>query len=182
MNHTVPFIQLLRNRRSIRQFKQQSLPRATIDQLQEAVLRAPTSRGKNPWNFIFIEEQSLLEKMSRAKMHGSAFLARAALGVVVCADETVSDVWVEDCAIAAITLQYAAQELGLGSCWAQIRNRPHDNSNTAENYLKDLLEIEADFKVLCVIGIGLPDEKKVGLAQSDLSTEKIKTVIKNPSD
>ncbi len=179
MNHTVPFIQLLRNRRSIRQFKHQSLPRETIDQLQEAVLRAPTSRGKNPWNFIFIEEQALLEKISRAKMHGSEFLAGAALGVVVCADETVSDVWVEDCSIAAITLQYAAQEFGLGSCWAQIRNRPHDDSSTADNFLKKLLKIEDNFKILCVIGIGLPDEMKTGLALNDLPIGKIKTVDSN---
>ena len=182
MNHTIPFVQLLRNRRSIRQFKQQTLPSDTVTQLQEAILRAPTSRGKNPWTFIFIDDRELLEKMSHAKMHGSSFLADAALGVVVCADETVSDVWIEDCAIAAITLQYAAQDLNLGSCWAQIRNRPHDNSSSAEEYLKNLLEIEVNYKVFCVIGIGFPDEKKPGHGSEQLPGEKIRSINKSRSD
>ena len=179
MNHTVPFVQLLRNRRSIRQFKQQKLPSDTLAQLQEAILRAPTSRGKNPWAFIFVEDPPLLEKISHAKMHGSAFLAGAALGVIVCADETISDVWEEDCAIAAITLQYAAQDLNLGSCWAQIRNRPHDNNLSAEDYLKNLLEIEERFKILCVIGIGFANEKKPGHVQAQLPAGKIKIINKN---
>ena len=176
MSHTVPFIQLLRDRRSIRQFKQQPLPRNTVTQLQEAVLRAPTSRGKNPWNFIFIEDRELLENTSRAKIHGSAFLASAALGVVVCGDETISDIWVEDCTIAAITLQYAAHDLGLSSCWAQIRNRPHDNNSSAEDYLKNLLEIEDQCKILCVIGIGFAAEHKPGHVQAQLPAGKIRTI------
>lgn len=173
MHQPAPLLQLLRDRRSIRQFKQQKLSGETIAHLQEAILRAPTSRGKNPWTFVFVEDRHHLEKMSRAKMHGSAFIAGAALGVVVCADETVSDVWVEDCSIAAITLQYAAQELGLGSCWAQIRNRPHDNSVSAEDYLKSVLGLGEKIKILCVIGIGTPDEVKAGHQQADLPTEKI---------
>ena len=174
MSNTIPFVQLLRNRRSIRQFKQQTLPDATVKQLQEALLRAPTSRGKNPWSFIFIDDHELLEKVSRAKMHGSSFLSGAALGVVVCADEAISDVWIEDCAIAAITLQYAAQELDLGSCWAQIRNRPHDNNSSAEDYLKNLLKIDAEFKILCVIGVGFPAEMKPGHDLTQLPCGKIK--------
>jgi nitroreductase len=177
---TRTFINLLRNRRSIRQFKQQMLPLDTVEQLQEALLRAPSSRGRNPWNFTFIDNRDLLEKISRAKKHGSAFIANAALGVIVCADESISDVWIEDCAIAAITLQYAAQDLDLGSCWAQIRNRPHDNDTSAEDYLKNLLCLEKNYKILCVIGIGFADEKKPGHAQAELSNDKIKQVNKIP--
>lgn len=182
MKDTVPLLKLLQNRRSIRQFKQQELPGDMIKLLQEAVLRAPTSRGKNPWKFTFIEDRILLEKISRAKMHGSTFIADAALGVVVCADATISDVWVEDCAIAAITLQYAAQDLGLGSCWAQIRNRPHDNSISAEDYLKNIMEIEESIKILCVIGIGFADEIKPGHEYAQLPDGKIYTIKNNMSD
>jgi hypothetical protein len=40
--------------------------------------------------------------LSEAKQYGSAFVAGAALAVVVCADTTKTDVWVEDCSIASI--------------------------------------------------------------------------------
>jgi nitroreductase len=176
MKQPTPFINMLRKRRSIRQYKQQSLAKETIDLLQEALLRAPTSRGKNSWNFIFIEDHKLLEKMSRAKTHGSTFLAGAALGVVICADEEISDVWIEDSAIAAITLQYAAHDLGLGSCWAQIRNRPHNDETDAEDFLKELLTIKDNTRILCIIGIGFPNEEKSGLPKSRLPTDKIKSM------
>ena len=176
MEQTTPFVHMLRKRRSIRQYKQQQLPKETINQLQEALLRAPTSRGKNSWNFIFIEDHNLLEKMSRAKTHGSAFLAGATLAVVICADEEISDVWIEDSAIAAITLQYAAHDLGLGSCWAQIRNRPHNNNTSAENFLKKTLEINNNSRILCVIGIGFPNEEKSGISQAELPSGKIKRI------
>lgn len=180
MSHTPPFVEMLRNRRSIRQFTAQTIPKENIEQLQEALLRAPTSRGKNSWNFIFIEDRKLLEKMSRAKSHGSTFLAGATLGVVICADEEISDVWIEDSAIAAITLQYAAHDLGLGSCWAQIRNRAHDDKTTAENFLKNLLEIRDNTRILCMIGIGYPAELKSGHTQNQLPVDKIKLVPHKP--
>lgn len=173
MRTTPSFIEQLRSRRSIRKFKPEKLSQTVLEQLQEALLRAPTSRGKNPWNFLFIDDQNLLEKISCAKLHGSAFLAGAALGVVICADESVSDVWVEDASIAAITLQYAAHDIGLGSCWAQIRNRPHDQESTAEKYIQTLLKLDDNRRILCIIGIGVPDEEKAGHAESELQSEKI---------
>jgi len=179
MSHTAPLIQMLRNRRSIRQFTPQEVPQEKIIQLQEALLRAPTSRGKQPWNFIFVEDRELLEKMGRAKTHGSAFVAGAALGVVICADEELSDVWIEDSAIAAITLQYAAHDLGLGSCWVQIRNRLHDDKTSSETFLKKLLEINDSSRILCMIGIGFSNEEKSGLPQTQLPAGKIKFIYKN---
>ena len=50
-------------------------------------------------------------------------LETAPLAVVICADETLNDAWIEDCSIASILLQLTAQSIGLGSCWIQIRNR-----------------------------------------------------------
>ena len=47
----------------------------------------------------------------------------APLGVVVCADSSKCDVWVEDASIATIFLHLAATSMGLGSCWLQIRKR-----------------------------------------------------------
>ncbi len=49
------------------------------------------------------------------------------------------DVWIEDCSIASLILHLAASDLGLGSCWVQIRKREHDANRTAEEYTKNLL-------------------------------------------
>ena len=99
------FISLIQKRRSIRKFQRKKVETEKVDMLVEAALRSPSSMGRNPWEFIFVTDQSLLEKLSRAKPHGSAFLKDAPLGIVVCADPETSDVWVEDASIAAIFLR-----------------------------------------------------------------------------
>ncbi len=154
-------LDILRQRRSVRFFKPSPVTSEQVEQLVEALLRAPTSRGFRPWEFIVIDDPEMLEKLSMAKGQGSAFLARAPLAIVIAADTIKSDVWIEDCAIAAIVLQLMAESLNLGSCWAQVRNRPHDAERTANAYLKELLQLPDRFAVECVIGIGHPVEAKI---------------------
>ncbi|AEI13960.1 nitroreductase [Flexistipes sinusarabici DSM 4947] len=166
-------IELLRKRRSVRKFKEKSIESEKIEILKEAVLRAPTSRNIMPWEFIFVTDKDKLKKLSEAKQHGSAFVAGAPLAVVVCADTDRSDVWVEDCSIASIILQLTGLEHGLGSCWAQIRNRKHNESESAEEYIKNLLGIPEHFAVENIIALGYPDEEKEPVPYSALSLEKI---------
>lgn len=113
-------LDLLRKRRSIRRYKDRPVEKEIIDILKEVALRSPSSRGINPWRFFFITDKARLEELSRSKEQGSSFLRGAGLGVVVCADEKESDVWIEDCSIASIIMQLAGISLGLGSCWIQI--------------------------------------------------------------
>jgi nitroreductase len=153
-------LDLLRQRRSVRFYKPTPVAPEQLELLLEAVLRAPSSRGFQPWEFIVVRDPPLIEKLSIAKGQGSAFLARAPLAIVVVADPGKSDVWIEDCSIAAIILQLAAEALGLGSCWAQIRNRAHNASLTADEYLKGLLGLPEHFAVECIVGIGQPAEHK----------------------
>ncbi len=126
----------------------------------EAALRAPSSRGGYPWQFVVVADRTTLASLARAKEHGSAFLAGAPLGIVVCADPKKSDVWVEDTSIAATLIQLAAESLGLGSCWIQIRERMHDRQRTAENYVADLIGLAPGLRVACIVAIGYPDEAK----------------------
>jgi nitroreductase len=167
------FIELIRQRRSIRHYTPDAIETEKIELLQEAALRAPSSRGFNPWQFIFVTDPEMLESLSRAKPHGSSFLKSAPLGIVVCADQEKSDVWVEDASITTIFIQLAAESLGLGSCWIQIRKRQHDDMQTAENYIADLLNIPADLNVESMIAIGYPAEKKNPHTRDSLQDDKI---------
>ncbi len=167
-------IDLLRKRRSIRKFTPEKVSDETREALVETALRAPSSRGINPWEFVLVDDPALLGKLAEAKQHGSEFLKGAPLAVVVCADSNKTDVWVEDCSIAAILIQFTALTLGLGSCWAQIRNRTHDGKTSAEAYLKELLGMPEQIRVECIIGIGHPAEQKRPVAANRLQREKIR--------
>jgi nitroreductase len=167
------FLSLLQKRRSIRKFKPQPVEPEKVEQLIEAALRSPSSRGLSPWQFVVVDEPETLGRLARAKAHGSEFLAGAPLAVAVCADPQRCDVWVEDCAIAAILLQLAAESLGLGSCWAQIRQRPHGDGRSAEAYVREVLGLPESLVVECIVGIGYPARRLPGHPRESLPFDKV---------
>lgn len=166
-------LEMLRKRRSVRKYKDEDIEPEIVELLKEAALRSPTSRNFRPWSFIFVQDRSKLEALSKAKPSGSSFLAGARLGVVVCADEDESDVWIEDCSIASIILQLAGQSLGLGSCWIQIRLRMHDDSMTSEEYVRSVLGLSENMRVESMIAFGYPDEVLVPVLATELQRDKI---------
>ncbi len=167
-------IELLRKRRSIRKYADKFIEPEKIEILKEAVLRSPSSRSFDPWEFIFVDDRELLQQLARCKPHGADFLKDAALGVVVCADENKSDVWVEDCSIASILVQMVAQSIGLGSCWIQIRKRKFDDHMTSEDYIRKLLNIPSGVKVESIIALGYPAEKREPVRKENLKYEKVR--------
>ncbi|MGD2095953.1 MAG: nitroreductase family protein [Desulfobacterales bacterium] len=167
------FLELLKKRRSIRKYQDRQLDPETIDQLVETALRAPTSMGKNSWEFVVVTEPDLLQKLSNAKPHGATFLKNAKLGIVVCGNPQISDVWIEDASIASAFIHLAAASLELGSCWIQIRERKHDDRQTAEVYIAQILNLPAHLRVEAIIAIGYPDETKPGHSTASLPYNKV---------
>lgn len=167
-------IEILRNRRSIRKYTNQPVEPGKQEILKEAVLRSPSSKNIDPWEFIFVDEKEILLKIRDCKPHGAMPLETAPLAVVVCADETKNDVWIEDCSIASILLQLTAQSLGLGSCWVQIRNRLHSETISAEKYIQNLLNVPENYRILSVVSIGYPATAREGKPFDELEFGKIK--------
>lgn len=153
------FLSLVQKRRSIRKFQDKLVEPEKVDVLIEAALRSPSSMGKRPWQFIVVRDRKLLQKLSAAKQFGSTFLKDAPLGIVVCADPGVSDVWVEDASIASILIHLAAASIGLGSCWIQIRERRHDDAKTSQAYIREALDIPETTAVEAIVAVGYPDEE-----------------------
>lgn len=154
------FSELIKTRRSIRKFTEANIEQEHIALLKEALLRAPTGRNTQNWRFVFVTDPGKIAKMAEARPSGSAFLQGAPLVVVVAADPQGSDVWIENTSIAATFLQLQAHELGLASCWVQVRQRMYSDDITTETYLKDLLALPEEWCVLCMVGIGHPAEER----------------------
>ncbi|WP_340112149.1 nitroreductase family protein [Maribellus mangrovi] len=167
-------IELLRQRRSIRKYTSQKIEAQKLKILKEAALRSPSSKNINLWEFIFVKDPDLIAKLKNCKPHGVTPLGTAPLAIVVCADETKNDVWVEDCSIASILLQLTAQSLGLGSCWIQIRNRLHSDEISSEKYIQNLFDIPEHFRVLSIVTVGYPEKLREGKPFEELQFEKIK--------
>ena len=167
------FLDLLRNRRSVRRFQRRPVDPELVIPILEAALRAPSSRGRNPWEFIVVDDAEMLDVLSRAKPHGSSFVRNAALAIVVLADPERSDVWVEDASIATIFIHLAAHHLGLGSCWVQIRKRAHSEGESAEAYVSGHLGIPANRRVEALVAIGHPEQTPAGHGSEGLERHKV---------
>ncbi len=168
------FLSLIRQRRSTRKFLDKPVEEEKIELLIEAMLRSPSSKGLNPWEFIIIKDRTLIKKLSESKPHGSSFLKWAPLAVVVCADSNI-DTWVEDASIASTFLQLSAESLNLGSCWIQIRGRMTDNEKIlSQDYIAKLLNIPQHMQVESIIAIGYPVKRKQPHDKESLDYSKIK--------
>lgn len=148
-------------RRSHRKFTEQELDAEQVRLIMRAALMSPTSKGQRAWQFVVVDDKQDIEKIADAKDLGSQFLKGAPLAIVVLGDSVQNDCWVEDGSIAAISMQYQAEELGLGSCWIQMRGRGLSDGTSADTVIRGILDIPENLNVLCVVAIGhKADERK----------------------
>ena len=141
--------------------------------LMKAALMAPTSKRSNAWQFIVVDEKDKLKELSYCKEQASQFIADAALAVVVVADPLASDVWIEDASIASIYLQLQAEDMGLGSCWVQVRERFTASGMPSGEYVHEVLDIPLQLQVLSVIAIGHKGMERKPFNEDNLQWEKI---------
>lgn len=167
------FSDLIRLRRSMRKFTSEELAPEEVVTLLKAALMSPTSKRSNSWQFIAVDDKETLDKLSRCKEHGAAFLADAALAIVVMADPLASDVWIEDALVASILIQLQAEDMGLGSCWIQVRERFTATGMSSDEYVHGILDIPLQLQVLSIIAIGHKGMERKPFDEEHLQWEKV---------
>lgn len=167
------FTKQLETRRSVRKYADRPVEPEKVDAIIEAALRAPSGKAARPLTFVVVTEKTLLEKLSVAKPGGAAFLKDAPMGIVVCGDPALSGLWVEDCSIAAVTMQYAAHSLGLGSRWAGINGNNFSAGKTSTQYIAELLGLPGNLVVECIVAIGYAGEEMVPYKKEELRFDKV---------
>ena len=155
------FKDLVQQRRSHRKFTGEEVSAEDVKIILRAGLMAPTSKGQRAWQFVVVDDKQDLEKLSDAKDMGGQLIKGAALAIVVLGDPMQNDCWVEDGSIAAISMQYQIEDLGLGSCWVQMRGRGLSDGTTADTVIQGVLNIPESLSCLCVLAVGhKADERK----------------------
>lgn len=148
------FSELIKTRRSMRQFTEELLSGDDVKLLLRAGLMAPSSKGLHSYEFVVVEDKQMLQALSQSKAVGSDFLAGAPLAIVVLADPQVSDVWIEDASVAAMNILLQAEDLGLGACWIQVRDRMDAEGRPTEEIVKSLLGIPDGMRAVCMVAVG----------------------------
>lgn len=166
-------LEMLQNRRSVRAYTDQAIPREMLEQVLAAGLLSPSGRKVRPWELIVVTDRAVLDKMVGCRDGSARMLAGAQAAVVVVADQEKTDVWVEDCAIVMSNMHLMADSLGLGSCWVQGRLRQAANGQSTEGYLRDLLGFPDTYRLEATLALGQPASHPPRQELDDLPREKI---------
>lgn len=167
------FHKLLLERHSIRRYTDQPIDPEDVRTILEAALLAPTSKSARPWQFVVVEDRDTLQRLSSCKRAGSVSLKNAVLAVVVTADPEKSDMFIEDCSVAAIYMHLQAATLGIGSCWVQVRARYNEDGEDAQNIVREILGIPHSQVVECIVTFGYSDETRKPVDPDKLLWEKV---------
>lgn len=135
------FKDLVQMRRSHRKYTDEEINPEDVQTIMRAALMSPTSKGRRAWQFVLVDNKADIEKLADAKAQFSQFLKEAPLAIVVLGDPVENPCWIEDASVAAITMQYQIEELGLGSCWIQMRNEVLSDGTTSDEVIRGVLDI-----------------------------------------
>ena len=147
------FIDIARSRHSSRLFTSEPLLPREMELIMEAGDLAPSSRSRRPVRLIPVVDEGLIRRLAICKDSGTRALEAATFAVIVAADPEVSDVWIEDCSIATIMMQMEAEDLGIGSCWIQIRLRKVGDTDSEDFVIREA-GLDPGLKVLSIIAFG----------------------------
>ena len=167
------FKDLVQLRRSHRKFTTEEMNPDDLKTILRAALMSPTSKSQRAWQFIVVDDPAAIEKLADAKDMGSQFLKGAPLAIVVLGDPVQNDCWVEDGSIAAISMQYQAEELGYGTCWIQMRGRRLADGTTADTVIRGILNIPDNMYTLCVLALGCKAEERKPQNEEKLKWENV---------
>lgn len=157
----------------MRKFTDEELSQDQVVTLLKAALMSPSSKRSTPWQFIVVDDKETLQKLSLCKELGAAFLKDAPLAIVVMADPLASDVWIEDASIASLMIQLQAEDLGLGSCWIQVRERFTATGIPSGDFVHNVLDIPLQLQVLSIVAIGHKGMERKPFDEERLQWEKI---------
>lgn len=167
------FNELVKIRRSHRKFTDEEISPEHVQSILRAALMSPTSKSQRAWQFVVVDDKTDIVKLADAKDLGSQFMKGAPLAIVVLGDPQKNDCWVEDGSIAAVSMQYQAEELGLGSCWVQMRGRGLADGTPADEVIRGVLDIPANLNTLCIIAVGHKADERKPQNEDNLKWENV---------
>lgn len=147
------FLDVARSRKSCRRFSDVPLSKEEMESIMEAGRLAPSSRKLDDVVLVPVEDIGLIRRLALCRDSSTTALETATFAVIVAADPDVCDVWTEDASIASIMMQLEAEDLGLGSCWVQVRLRSCGDM-PAQEIVRREASLDPRLQVLSIIAFG----------------------------
>ncbi len=118
----------IKNRRSIRKYKEEPVLDEDLEKILQAGTDAPSAGNLQSRFFYVVKDLETRRKIARAS-HDQHFISQAPVTIVVCADARINSRYGErgeklysilDCAASVQNMMLTAYGLGLGTCWVGL--------------------------------------------------------------
>ncbi len=171
-------LNLIKQRRSIRNFKKDKVSNDFILKILEAGRYAPSAENNQPWRFYVITKEENIETIGRHCQIAflNSFVKEASFLVVLYTNKRHRFVET-DCGLSAQNMMVEAFSLGMGSCYVGAFR---------EKEIKNFLKLKDFDRIIGVIAFGYPQEIPLAPERLPLETiarfdfkENLKTVQKS---
>ncbi len=139
------FLEIVNSRRSVRTFSKRAVDKKLIEQIIDAARLAPTARNVQPWEFVIVSDEKVLEQLTGLIENGP-FIKDCAVCIVVLCEDT--KYYLEDGCAATENILLAIHSLGLGACWVAGDKKPYCEE------VKKMLGVAAEYKLVSLIPMG----------------------------
>ena len=163
-------LEVIKKRRSIRKYQSRPVEEEKIEAILRSAMYSPSARHTRVWEFIVVTDKKKIKKLGEMKPY-SVHVKTAPVVIVVCSKEW--QYWLEDASIVAENICLEATNQGLGTCWTQIRGSSTYDGGDPESYIREILDIPDEIRVLCMMPIGYPDEDLPEHQESEFEEKKI---------
>lgn len=162
---------VIKKRRSIRKYKKKEVEQEKLNEILKAAMYSPSAMNRRPWEFIVVKDRDLKNKLSKATPW-CGFVKDAPM-VLVVGGHGENSYWYIDCSIAAEAIYLEVENQGLGTCFCQVLGGKTPFLKDSEEYLKQLIGIPNNIRILCLMPIGYPDEGKEEHNEKEFDKKKI---------
>jgi len=138
-------LEAIRKRRSVRKYTGEAIPREDLEKIVDAGRLAPTGWNRQPWDFIVITDEEMIQKLKIV----AQWMDKAGAIIALVLDPSTRW-WLEDGSAAIENMLIASTALGYGSCWLEGYTLPR------EEEFKKLLGVPDDKRLLTLVPIGVP--------------------------
>jgi nitroreductase len=167
------YFEVLKTRRSIRDYEDKQVPIETIREIIRESCFAPSSGNGQPWSFIIINDKALIKRLSDETKKNTLFFIEKNPGapfrkyevtlrnkdfnvfynapclVYIGGSKEVQSIQV-DCALAASYFMFSAAARGLGTCWIGL------GTNIQDAGLLERIGMDEDYRIVAPIIVGYP--------------------------
>ena len=150
------FMDVVRARRSVRNYSDRDVEDEKFDLLFEAARLAPSWANKQCWSYVLVKDKDKINKLAGRVLN--SWMKNSKAVIVACGDPKKSgsrngmDYYLVDVAISMQQLVLTATDLGLGTCWIGAFD---------EKKVKQLLGIPKEIRVVALTPVGYPAKKTV---------------------